>query len=927
MPDVRMPQAPTPGAPAKTDLMAFWPPAPSTDPPVTRTVKDAVTRPSDFLAKATDLWFPILTEHGSWAQAAHAKGSVSYYTGAPGADTILSTTVVNPPGVDASTITHIRMSKFAYGDANYIESIPNAAVAEPSGTLFHHPDQPYLKTPVGTFVVGTVTSGGSGDTAYWEFDVTGVGAGFWGGDSAFIRSTDSAPGNQLIDGEQVKINDGFLARLRRLGSFATAHVSSLSTFLGIASAGRTTLIAAFADFFIERTDFEAKATDRWANYSEDFQYWGQARSASLGQIAFFTGAPAAATLVVWDSYSTGKDLTGVTRIRVNKTLVGTDNYFANADAAYPGPQSGDVLYLHGDSPYRASPYAIFTLSADAASGGGSGIPEYWDLTGTMQQGGGNFIPGGEGFLRLTDEAPGGVIVPGNRVGLDLQFGSRIVRLFESMTGVWLKRLRKIIQGNNETETLRVTRVGNTPSNPGEIYILHPQNGQALLYPPAATKAGTPFSVADLREFKAGDFLTWGSVEWEIGDTPWNTFSGNVLQANVVLADGYTYDAADVPALNAAADLVLEGRDIHLGLVIPAILKRVGINIGGKGGTEGDYWNRSTGDENAGWKTPRATVRATGMDKTLVTEIAARALADEVESKVPSLEAPATYSAYACETDSADVGTGEIYWSGTEVTMRAKAADVEGWKVRLRRGTQVTVTKDATNYATFEVLQGAFDGADEWTLSTVAAVSVTGAIADGDAVSIELATPGLAAPEGIRRINTTALSWTGSTTEWSSVMTVALANVPANAQLRVRGRVYLARGQGNQNLLGVILRRKFGTNSYAALIGAGDYNRLSQKQFALDNAWLDGVIEAVDVDTIFDGPTAAQTVKVNVAAAALGQSSSLTLEAENLYLNRVQQAWGNAWPGTEGPYISWLELSYEKAGGKIATETTTTRDAT
>ena len=33
-------QGPTPGAPASTDLMAFFPPAPSTDPPVTRTVAD-----------------------------------------------------------------------------------------------------------------------------------------------------------------------------------------------------------------------------------------------------------------------------------------------------------------------------------------------------------------------------------------------------------------------------------------------------------------------------------------------------------------------------------------------------------------------------------------------------------------------------------------------------------------------------------------------------------------------------------------------------------------------------------------------------------------------------------------------------------------------------------------------------------------------
>ena len=350
--------------------------------------------------------------------------------------------------------------------------------------------------------------------------------------------------------------------------------------------------------------FSPKAADRWANYSNDFGQWAEVRADSLGLVSFFTGAPAAATLVVWDDYDAGKDLSGVTRIRVSKTLVGSDNYFADANAAFAGPEDEDRLVLHGDSPLRLSPYVTFTLTADAVSGGGGGVPEYWDLTGTTAQTGGNFIPGGEGFLRLTDAAPGGLVIPSNRIGLNGTFGARIVRLFEALPLAWLKRLRKIVQGNNETETLSVRRVNLTPAAPGEIYLGNLNNGvgQLLFWPPAQTKDGTVFLVSDLKEFKVGDFLSYGGLQWEIDAQPWIKFgNAGVLTSNVLLAGGYVYDANDVPALNATADFVLDGRDIHLGLVIVAILKRAAVNIGGKGGAAGKIWAYMSSNSNATWR--------------------------------------------------------------------------------------------------------------------------------------------------------------------------------------------------------------------------------------------------------------------------------------------------------------------------------------
>ena len=180
----------------------------------------------------------------------------------------------------------------------------------------------------------------------------------------------------------------------------------------------------------------------------------------------------------------------------------------------------------------------------------------------------------------------------------------LVTAFESMSAALLKRLRLLWQGNNESQTLTVMRVGATPAAAGQIYLGNLANGigQLLFWPPATLKDGTtPFSVADLKEFQSGDFLDYGALQWEIGATPWMTFQDNVLTATVRLADGYIYDAGDVPALNAAHDLTLEGRDIHIGLVVAAILKRAATNLGGGGGAAGKIWAYVSSNSNASWR--------------------------------------------------------------------------------------------------------------------------------------------------------------------------------------------------------------------------------------------------------------------------------------------------------------------------------------
>ena len=378
--------------------------------------------------------------------------------------------------------------------------------------------------------------------------------------------------------------------------------------------------------WVRKSDLEPRTADGWASRLAATGFLsGADRRALLAITSDTAGAPNAANDVA--ATENGSNWTvplseGTTyTFLIGSTLSANRNpkdSFGPYKAARLAPYypSGKVLYLQSPNGHHC------TLALSAAAtlvGAGSGAYLYFAATVSDKTGDIGRTTDEKDWWLLSDEQPSDLdialpardIIDGdtrwlkangsNATTLAAAFVQKLITAIEATTGTWLKRLRKIIQGNNETETLKVTRVAATPSNSGEIYILHPQNGQALLYPPAATKAGTPFSVSDLREFKAGDFLTWGGVEWEIGDTPWNVFQGNVLQANVVLADGYTYDAADVPALNAAADLVLEGRDIHLGLIIPAILKRAAANIGGKGGAAGKVWSYLSSNANATWR--------------------------------------------------------------------------------------------------------------------------------------------------------------------------------------------------------------------------------------------------------------------------------------------------------------------------------------
>ena len=169
--------------------------------------------------------------------------------------------------------------------------------------------------------------------------------------------------------------------------------------------------------------FVPKDTDVWYTYGNDFAYWGAAGTAY--QIAFFTGAPSSGNVIQFPNLN-AVNISGVTHIRLDKNARTDANYFGDGNAAF-SPAVGDVLYIHPDNPYRTTPYAAFTITG-RTEGTGAGTHAWWELTGTMVQTGGNFLPGATGYFRITDEPPVDLIIPGNNVDVNDSFLQRLREL-------------------------------------------------------------------------------------------------------------------------------------------------------------------------------------------------------------------------------------------------------------------------------------------------------------------------------------------------------------------------------------------------------------------------------------------------------------------------------------------------------------------
>lgn len=181
---------------------------------------------------------------------------------------------------------------------------------------------------------------------------------------------------------------------------------------------------------------------------------------------------------------------------------------------------------------------------------------------------------------------------------------KIVAAFEGLNTAWLTRLRRIVQGNNETTVIRLKRVAGLPANPGEIQLPTIGNdvvaGSAQVIFPAADKAGTALPLADMLSYVAGDFYDYKSAELEITGSGINLFQGQTYQFAFTAAPGYVFANADFPAVNETADATFEGRDLHVRMLVQAALKRAATNLAGAGGAAGQVWAYVSSSTNAAW---------------------------------------------------------------------------------------------------------------------------------------------------------------------------------------------------------------------------------------------------------------------------------------------------------------------------------------
>ena len=359
--------------------------------------------PADFTPKESDLWFLWASSHNAWASATNAKGSITYYTGPPNASTFVPDLAQADRAVDASTITHIRMSKFAFPDTNYLLT-PTADVPRPSGTLYQHPDQPYYGNILGTFVVGNVTEGGSGDAAYWEFTVIGTGGGFWAGPNTFIRNTDEIPGTVTVPGSQVQLNDAFLSRLRTLNTFAATLATSLTGFLGIASTGRTSLITALGAFLVKRTDLTGLSGDTFSTWATTADFLAASDKRGLWSIATNDGgAPGASDSQTLSAVSSGNAtfLYGAPRTDVD----GLDPIYG-AEPQLNDHENGDVIYEGPWLPYKAGFHIQITRKPGGAKlgSGSNGAYVYFPVAITVT----GTAPANAAYFRRSAEKPSGL---------------------------------------------------------------------------------------------------------------------------------------------------------------------------------------------------------------------------------------------------------------------------------------------------------------------------------------------------------------------------------------------------------------------------------------------------------------------------------------------------------------------------------------
>ena len=206
---------------------------------------------------------------------------------------------------------------------------------------------------------------------------------------------------------------------------------------------------------LEKKDFQPKSTDFWLYAVSDHLDW----SDPGGKLAFYSGTPSASTILNPLDSDHNTSLASTTKIRISKTSYNEAAVFGASQQSTPQPSQGSTLYFHADVPYIGSRYLACTITSVSSS------PTNWYLlTVTTTQHGGNFYAGANNYVRITDEVPGDFTIPGNQVIVDNSFMARLKNLstYNTVTAAALTAF--LGTSSDERAILLTTLLNATGSN-------------------------------------------------------------------------------------------------------------------------------------------------------------------------------------------------------------------------------------------------------------------------------------------------------------------------------------------------------------------------------------------------------------------------------------------------------------------------------
>ena len=568
-----------------------------------------------FHPKGTDEWYFVVGNFSEWNT--ENRGQIQFFTGTPAANTTLFTNqdISNKTVKDWSTVTHIRVAVDVFDRADWLDANYKTAATPEVGDIFYiHNDNPYNAANYATCTVSAVGAiQGTGNARYRDITVTTeqTGGDFAIDANQIVRLTDEAPADIVLNSSQISFTESFVARFLKLPNAIKRLFDAFTTELKKSTLASyvQAWITALGAFFVSIAEIQPKESDFLTNFTNDNILNPSIldKRFNLTITSDASGPPIAA-----NAYEYLSDIVAGARTVILSAQQWKDGNFQRMVtlSTTDFDTTDEAIYLNLYE--ETNGYIKITPSGTPVSVG-SGNGQYIYFAATVEVSG-TITPGGaseDDLVAVRDREPSTfwdkTSIPWRAI-VGFSFESylntdaiqKIITGFEALTGTWLTRLRRLIQGHEEAISMTVTRVSGQPAAAGEIRLpsIDGSGGNVLIYFPLTDTDGATIVIADLLDYQTGDYFDFGGESYQLTGGVQH-FSGNIYQFGI---NGY--DTATAPALNASGTLTFEGRDLHTGNTVKQILSRASPNLGGKGGTEKEIWTRGSSDKNASWEKPQ-----------------------------------------------------------------------------------------------------------------------------------------------------------------------------------------------------------------------------------------------------------------------------------------------------------------------------------